>query len=146
MTVMFVIHIAIGRTINIIELAKIFILSLVPISIGYHLAHYSAFLLIQGQMLISLISDPAGLGWNIFNTADYKINIGIVDARFAWYASIIFIVIGHISAAYLSHVAATQKFKEYRTVLLSQYPMMVLMILYTMLSLWMIAQPIVETG
>ena len=39
-----------------------------------------------------------------------------------------------------------QKFKEYRTVLLSQYPMMVLMILYTMLSLWMIAQPIVETG
>ncbi len=146
MTVMFVIHIAIGRTINIIELAKIFILSLVPISIGYHLAHYSAFLLIQGQMLISLISDPAGLGWNIFSTADYKINIGIVDARFAWYASIIFIVIGHISAAYLSHVAATQKFKEYRTVLLSQYPMMVLMILYTMLSLWMIAQPIVETG
>ena len=97
-------------------------------------------------MLISLISDPAGLGWNIFSTADYKINIGIVDARFAWYASIIFIVIGHISAAYLSHVAATQKFKEYRTVLLSQYPMMVLMILYTMLSLWMIAQPIVETG
>ena len=146
MTVMFFIHIIIGRTTTITELAKTFILSLVPISIAYHLAHYLGFLLIQGQMIIPLISDPAGLGWNIFNTADYKINIGIVDARFAWYASIIFIVIGHISAAYLSHVAATQKFKEYRTVLLSQYPMMVLMILYTMLSLWMIAQPIVETG
>lgn len=146
MTVMFFIHTIIGRTTTITELAKTFILSLVPISIAYHLAHYLGFLLIQGQMIIPLISDPAGLGWNIFNTADYKINIGIVDARFAWYASIIFIVIGHISAAYLSHVAATQKFKEYKTVLLSQYPMMVLMILYTMLSLWMIAQPIVETG
>jgi hypothetical protein len=146
MIVMFCIHTITGKTTTISELAKTFILSLVPISIAYHLAHYLGFLLIQGQMIIPLISDPAGLGWDIFGTANYKPNIGIIDARFAWYASIVFIVIGHISAAYLSHVAAAQKFKDYKIALLSQYPMMVLMVLYTMLSLWMIAQPIVEYG
>ena len=57
-------------------------LTLVPIAIGYHLAHYFTFLLIQGQYIITLASDPFGFGWNLFGTAVYRVDITVVDARF----------------------------------------------------------------
>jgi hypothetical protein len=52
-------------------------------------------------------------------------------------------VAGHIAAVYLAHTIALRVFKEKRTALKSQYPMLMLMIGYTMVSLWIIAQPIV---
>ena len=76
-------------------------------------------------------------------TALYFVRIGIVDARFIWYASVIAIVSGHVAAVYLAHAMALRVFKEKRIALKSQYPMLMLMIGYTRVSLWIIAQPIV---
>jgi hypothetical protein len=59
-----------------------FVLSFVPIAIAYHLAHYFSFLLLAGQFVIPLVSDSFGFGWDLFGTMLYRINIGIVDARF----------------------------------------------------------------
>ena len=42
-----------------------FALTLVPIAIGYHVAHYLVFLLVQGQYIIPLLSDPFGRGWDL---------------------------------------------------------------------------------
>ena len=66
-----------------LEFARSFAFTLVPIAIGYHFAHYFTFLLIQGQYIIPLASDPFGFGWNLFGTAGYRVDIAIVDARFA---------------------------------------------------------------
>ena len=118
--------------------------SLLPIAIGYLIAHYLSFLVIQGQLLIPLISDPFGWQWNIFGTREYAINIGIINARFAWIISIIAIVTGHVLAVLCSHFIALKITAHHRRALLSQLPMLVLMILYTMTSLWIIAQPIVD--
>src|SRR5262249_50322462 len=41
-----------------LALARRFALTLVPIAIGYHLAHYLTYLLVQGQYIIPLLSDP----------------------------------------------------------------------------------------
>ena len=71
-----------------LAMARQFAFTLVPIAIGYHLAHYLTFLLIQGQYIIPLASDPFGFGWNLFGTAGYRVDIAIVDARFAWYAAV----------------------------------------------------------
>ena len=46
------------------EIAQHFAFTLIPIAIGYHLAHYVVFLLVQGQYIIPLMSDPFGWGWN----------------------------------------------------------------------------------
>jgi hypothetical protein len=127
-------------------LARAFIFSLVPIAIAYHLAHYFTYLLIQGQRIIPLVSDPLGFGWNLFGTAGYQPDIGIVGARFAWYTAVTAIVVGHIVAVYVAHVIALREFPDPRRALRSQYPMLVLMVGYTMVSLWILAQPIVETG
>ncbi|HUO82049.1 MAG TPA: hypothetical protein VM616_04235 [Gammaproteobacteria bacterium] len=128
------------------EIARLFVLSLVPIALAYHLAHYLSYLLIVGQYLIPLASDPFGFGWDLFGTRHYLVDIGIVNARFVWIVSVIAIVIGHIVAVFLAHVMALRTFRDNRAALLSQIPMLAAMIGYTMLSLWILAQPIVETG
>jgi hypothetical protein len=125
--------------------ARLFVLSLVPIAIAYHLAHYFTYLLIQGQLLIRLASDPLGLGWNLFGTARYRPDIGIVGARAVWYTAVVAIVLGHVIAVWVAHVVALREYRDRRAALLSQLPMLVLMVGYTVVSLWIIAQPIVET-
>jgi hypothetical protein len=127
-----------------LDLARHFALTLVPIAIGYHLAHYLTFLLIQGQYIIPLASDPFGFGWNLFGTAGYRVDIAIVGARFAWYAAVSAILIGHVVAVYLAHIKALELFPERRAALASQVPLTALMVVYTFVSLSILAEPIVE--
>lgn len=137
---------AAGGEIATATVARLFVLSLVPIAIAYHLAHYFSYLLIQGQLIIRLASDPFGFGWNLLGTAHYRPDIGIVGARFAWYLAVIAIVLGHILAVAIGHTIALREYATRRAALRSQLPMLVLMVGYTMVSLWIIAQPIVEAS
>jgi hypothetical protein len=133
-----------GPAPSAVALACAFVLSLTPIAIAYHLAHYLSLLLTAGQFIIPLISDPFGWGWNLFGTAEYQADIGIVGPRFFWYASISAILVGHIFSVYLAHAVAIRMFGDRRTALLSQLPMVLLMVCYTMVSLWILAQPVVS--
>jgi len=94
-------------------------------------------------VVIALASDPLGRGWDLFGTARYQIAVGIVGARFAWYTSVIVIVAGHVLAMYVAHRLALARFRDRPSARRSQYPLAALMIAYTMLSLWILAQPIV---
>ncbi len=125
--------------------ARQFVLTLVPIAIAYHLAHYLSYFLIAGQLFIPLMSDPFDLGWDLFNTANHRINIGIINAKTVWHISIGVIVVGHMVAVYLAHVTALRVFVDRRRALVSQLPMIALMVSYTSFSLWILAQPIVES-
>ena len=125
-------------------LARLFVFSLVPIALAYHLAHFLSFLLIQGQLIIPLASDPFGSGWDLLGTAEFSPNIAIVGARFAWITSVISIVAGHVVAVYVAHVVALKRLPSRSAALRSQYPMLLLMVGYTMVSLWILAQPITE--
>jgi hypothetical protein len=127
-----------------LEIAQSFAFTLIPIAIGYHLAHYLVFLLIQGQYIIPLLSDPFGYGWDLFGTAGYRVDIAVVGARFAWYAAVTAIVVGHIAAVYLAHFKAMRVFESRHAVLRSQIPLTALMVVYTFVSLSILAEPIVE--
>jgi hypothetical protein len=128
-----------------LDLARSFALTLVPIAIGYHVAHYLVFLLVQGQYIIPLLSDPFGWGWNLFGTAGYRVDIAIVDARFAWYAAVAAIVVGHVAAVYLAHLEAIGLIGVPGAALRSQVPLTALMVAYTFFGLSIAAQPIVES-
>jgi hypothetical protein len=123
-----------------------FVLTLVPISLAYHVAHYFSFLFIGGQYAIPRLSDPFGYGWNLFGTAGYQVDIGLVTPRLQWTVAVVSVVVGHLVAVYLSHVTALRVFRSSRAALRSQIPMVLLMVAYTMISLWILSQPIVETG
>ena len=126
-----------------LELVRLFAMSLVPIALAYHVAHFFSFLAIQGQRMSYLIADPLGKGWDLFGITDSEPNVGIVSARFVWVLSIAAIVIGHVVAVYVAHVYAVRTFAGRGAAVRSQYPMLVLMVAYTMVSLWIVVQPIV---
>ena len=119
-----------------------FVLTLVPIAVAYHLSHYFSLLLTAGQFIIPLASDPFGYGWNLFGTAGYKVDLTIVSPYVFWYGAVTLIVIGHVIAVVLAHVVALRMFPA--RAIQSQVPMLVLMVAYTTLSLWILAQPVVE--
>jgi hypothetical protein len=124
--------------------AAAYAFSLVPIAIAYQMAHYYTYLLIQGQMIVSLVSDPFGWGWNLFRTAGFEPRYGIVGAGFVWYSQVALIVVGHVIAVYLAHSISLRLLRDPGRALRSQLPMLVLMVLYTITSLWILAQPIVK--
>ena len=65
--------------------------------------------------------------------------------RLSWLA-VIAVVVGHIYAVYLAHIMALRLYGSGRAALLSQLPLVLLMVAYTMISLWILSQPIVESG
>ncbi len=125
------------------DLARRFALTFLPIAIAYHFAHYLSYLLLTGQYFIPTLSDPFGFDWNLFGTAAYQVNIALIDAKFAWTVAVVSIVVGHVIAVYLAHLTAARLYDDRRRVILSQLPMLAVMVGYTMLSLWIIAQPTV---
>jgi hypothetical protein len=126
------------------EIAREFAFTLVPIALAYHLAHYLTYLLIQGQYIIPLASDPLGRGWDLLGTAGYRVDLAIVGPRFAWCTAIGAIVAGHVAAVWLAHRRARALFTGRHSALRSQCAMTVLMVAYTVTSLTILAQPIVE--
>lgn len=118
-----------------------FAFSLVPIAFVYSAAHYYTLILTEGPNIIRLISDPFGFGWNLFGTSDSSIFL-IPDANFVWHSQVAFILLGHIVGVYLAHVIALNIFPSHKKALISQFPMLVLMVSYTMIGLWILSQPI----
>ena len=120
-----------------------FALTLVPIALVYNAAHNYSYILVNSQYFIPLLNDPLGKGWHLLPAlAAFKPNFGLANASTVWYADIVLIVLGHIVAVVLSHLRAGERFRTAQRALLSQYPMLVLMVLYTMTSLWILSQPI----
>jgi hypothetical protein len=128
-----------------LEVARSFALTLIPIAIGYHVAHYLVFLLVQGQYVIPLLSDPFGRGWNLLGTAGYRVDIAFVGARFAWYTALAAIVTGHVLAVYLGHLRAMAMFAPTGVVLGTQGVLTALMVVYTFIGLSISAEPITES-
>ena len=106
--------------------------TLLPIAAGYLVAHYLT-LVIQGAIwLPALLVDPL---MSLAPQLDW------IPVSFIWYLSVVAIVGGHVAGIVLAHRIALREAPARAT--LAGVPMVALMIGYTILSLWIIAQPIV---
>ena len=126
------------------SLAVAFAYSLVPIALAYQAAHYYTLLITEGQNLFALVSDPFGWGWDLFGTAGNEVNVNVVGAASVWYSQVALIVAGHVVAVYLAHAVALREAPNPKLALRGQLPMVALMVLYTVTSLWILSQPVVE--
>ena len=101
-----------------------------PIAAGYLIAHYFT-LLVQGAIwLPDVLTDPRSS----------QPDVGFIPSAAIWYVSVAAIVLGHIAAVVLAHrLALIQRPRHAGRVGL---PLVVVMIGYTVLSLWIIAQPL----
>src|SRR5216683_2110166 len=136
-----------GRKLDLKATVTAFALTLVPIALVYNAAHNYSYVVVQSQGLIPLLNDPLAKGWHLVPAlAGYKPSFALAQASTVWFAQIVLIVVGHVIAVYLSHLKAGEKFRTAQRALLSQYPMLLLMVMYTMTSLWILAQPITAGG
>jgi hypothetical protein len=122
------------------SLVSDFVLPLVPIAFAYLVAHYFSLFVIQGQFVYSLISDPFGRGWDLFGTVDFAPNLAIVAPETVWYVQVVALVIGHVAGLAIAHDRAVTLFESRGDALRSQYPMLALMVLYTVGGLWLLSQ------
>jgi len=108
-----------------------FVPALLPIAAGYHVAHFMGFLLrllpsIGAALASPLSPAPAGL-----------------LPLPGWYGSaqLVFVLAGHVFAIWVAHGLSFDLFPGRLQPIRSQYPFTAVMVLYTMTSMWIIAQP-----
>jgi hypothetical protein len=119
---------------------------LLPIALGYLIAHYLTYLLIDGQRIIIAISDPLQKGWNLFGTAFYAPTGAWLPSGLIWTLQLAAVVGGHMLGAWGGHVVAAEAAPPNlgsRALRLLQLPLAVVMVGLTTLTLWSLGQAIV---
>jgi hypothetical protein len=129
---------------------------LLPIAVGYLLAHYLTYLLIDGQRILIAISDPFQQGWDLFGTAFHAPTGAFLPPGLVWTIQLASVVGGHMLGAWGGHVAAARDIEgdvtdtaarasaeDTRAVRLRQVPLAVVMVALTTLTLWSLGQAIV---
>jgi hypothetical protein len=117
-----------------------FVLPLVPIAFAYLVAHYFSLLVIQGQFIVPLASDPFGRGWNLLGGASFSPDLTIVSPETVWYVQVVALTLGHVAGLAVAHDRAVALFRDRGDALRSQYPVLALMVLYTVGGLWLLSQ------
>jgi hypothetical protein len=131
-----------GSATPVRTLALRFAPSLIPIAFVYNVTHYYTLLASQGANIVRLASDPFGLGWDLFGTGQWLATPIVLDAGGVWHTQVALILLGHIAGVYLAHVEALKCFRGTKRAVLSQLPMLLLMVLFTTAGLWILSLPI----
>jgi hypothetical protein len=135
------------RKVDVMTTVTAFALTLVPIALVYNAAHNYNYLVVTAQDIVPLLNDPFQKGWHLWPAvAGYQHSFALAQAATVWYAEIVLIVVGHVIAVFLSHLRAGERFRTPQRALMSQYPMLILMIAYTMVSLSILAAPTTAGG
>ncbi len=131
---------SVGGGMTLERLQRGFVHSLVPIAAVYVAAHYFTFLIFEGQAIGYLASDPFGQLWNLFGTASWGINYNVFPQKDTWYVQVAFVVVGHVAALALAHDRALTLYGQAKLAVRSQYWMLGVMVGFTSLALWLLAQ------
>lgn len=124
------------------SLALDFAYALLPIAIVYNVTHYATLILTHGLKIISLASDPFGWKWDLFGTALHFRAPFLPDMGAVWHTQVGLILLGHIASVWVAHLIALRVFPSRKAALLSQLPMLILMVGFTVAGLWILAQPL----
>lgn len=115
--------------------------SVIPIVIGYAVAHYLSLLVLEGQRTLINLSDPLGLGWNAFGTAELGINLLWLETpQVTALVQLLAIVGGHVVGVFVAHELSVRVLPaERRTT--GQLPLLAVMVGYTCGGLLLLFSP-----
>lgn len=110
-----------------------FAAALLPIAAGYHLAHFLGYFLTLSPALVAALS---------------PVSVPLAAQQVVlpeWFGTVqlLFVLIGHLLAIWVAHAASFELFTGRLQPIRSQYPFILVMVFYTMSSMWIIAQPYV---
>ncbi len=138
---------------------------LLPIAVGYLVAHYLTYLLIDGQRILIALSDPLQRGDDLFGTAFFEPSGAWLPPGLVWTVQLVAVVGGHMLGAWAGHVTAQRDMDAERqpkpardmrhrrihapeaprprNVRAREVPLAVMMVALTTLTLWSLGQAIV---
>ena len=118
-------------------------LSLLPIALVYHFAHYLPSFLVYGQYALAALSDPFATGADLLGIEPFYVTTGFFNridtVRVIWLTQAGAVVLGHVWSLLLSHAIALKLAKTGKDALKLTLPLSVMMISYTFLGLWLLA-------
>jgi hypothetical protein len=112
------------------ETATAYVPSLVPIVVAYAVAHYFSLLVFEAQNFVALASDPFGRGWDLFGTIGNRIDYTVVSTSTIAYVQAGAIVVGHVLGVVAAHDRAVERHPA-ALATRAQYPLLAVMVLYT---------------
>lgn len=119
--------------------------ALLPIALGYHVAHYLTALLVDGQYALIAASDPVARGWDLLGLGQFQVTTGFFNTQDSVRAIFLTqagaVVAGHMLSIVLAHAIAARQFPTRRRAVLSQLPVAAFMVAYTLFGLWLLASP-----
>ncbi|MEQ9257568.1 MAG: hypothetical protein RIG84_00575 [Roseovarius sp.] len=132
-----------GRPLS--EAFRLFAPSILPIALGYHIAHYLTSAMVDGQYLLKAMNDPMASGAALLGLSDFYVTTGFFNTpgtvRSIWLSQAGAVVVGHVIAILLAHALALRGHGSTRRAVLGQAPLAAFMVAYTFFGLWLLASP-----
>ncbi len=125
---------------------------LIPIAIGYLIAHYLTVILFDSQRLLYALTDPLGVAADLLGLGEFEPVTSWLPASVAWSIQLLAVVGGHVVGAWAGHrvyvrdqalrdrAAGGRRSRDAR---LGEIPLALLMVGLTTLTLWSLGQAIV---
>ncbi len=120
------------------ELPNQFAHSIVPIVVGYLVAHYFRYAYEVGQATLIYASDPLGTGRNLFGTGDLSVNYGLsYHPTLLATIKVAAVVLGHVLGVVAAHDRAVRLLPR-RHQLTGQLSLLVAMVMFTAGGLYLL--------
>jgi hypothetical protein len=117
---------------------------LLPVAVGYLVAHYLSYLLVDGQRIIAALNDPLLRGQNLlpFDLGFWEPTLPL-PTSVLWSIQLAAVVGGHIVGAWAGH--AEMAHEKGGTTVTAQLPLAALMVTLTTITLWSLGQAVLVT-
>ena len=120
------------------ELPARFAHSIVPIIVGYVVAHYLSYFVEVGQLTLVQLSDPLSNGSNYLGTADLRVSYWLsYHPTLLANTKVVAVVVGHVLGVVAAHDRAVRLLPR-RHQLTGQLPLLVAMIAFTVGGLYLL--------
>ncbi len=124
---------------------------MLPVAVGYLIAHYLTYLLVDGQHILVALNDPLQHGDNLLsaNLATWEPSL-FLPTSVVWTIQLGAVIGGHIVGAWTGHSLLLQDgaitAANGRVPILRQLPLAILMVCLTALTLWSLGQAVIVTA
>lgn len=133
------------RTVSFVESFVQLSASILPIALAYHFAHFLTAFLVNVQYTVAAATDPLNSGRDLLGLGRFYVTTGFFNARYTvkliWLTQAAAVVAGHVLSVILAHSIAIRLWNDPRRAVISQLPLAIFMILYTLLGLSLLAAP-----
>jgi hypothetical protein len=119
------------------DTARLFAPVMLPVGLGWSIAHYISAFLIDIQNFYALLSDPLGREWDLFGTINYAINQQVLTPDQTGVLQAIVVGGGCIWGAVIAHDIAFANYRG-RTAVRATYPFVVLLVASAVGAIWLL--------